>query len=862
MDKNIWAEIKTIFYKAIELDQLEREKYLNEICKTAELKNEILTLISAHNTSDNFLEDSIIPYKPIADNSNLFIGKTFGKYKIEKLIARGGMGLVYLGLRDDEVKQKAAVKIINPGISSLTVIKRFQAERQTLANLNHPNISKLLDGGITDDGIQFLVMEYIEGIPIDEYCDKNNLSIKERLDIFLKVTAVVQYAHQNLVVHRDLKPNNILITKDGEPKLLDFGIAKILSSDEDRFETITQQGMWNLTPEFASPEQIKGESITTSSDVYSLGIVLYKILSGHNPYQIKSMFPADINKIITNTEPIKPSEIVIRKYNEDLNEIGESKNPIISSNIEDTNEKIHKRLKGDLDKIVSMAIRKEVSRRYSSVEHFAEDIKRYLNYRPVIAHQDSLVYRTKKFLRRNKTIVTPVSIIFILINLGLAGVLWQGYIAAKERDIAKLEADKSNRIKSFLLEMISSPDPLKDGSEVKVIDVITDASQKLSRELSDYPEIEAEIRTMLANTYQNIGVYDSAETELLKADLITKKVFGNHSVESATSLKSLALIYHYKGDYEKAEKYFKQSLSLLKSIETTPSFQTALILDAYGTFLADQGNIEKSEKFTEEALKIAESIKGSEDHEVAMIKNNLATSYHTLNKLDEAEKLYKESLRVFRKHFGTNHLRVSSSLNNLAFINIYKEDHQKALPLLKESLEIKRTILGDSHPDLIQPYSNVGSTFFNLGKYDSAEIFMKKSIEVGLKNYDSENISLSRTYMWYGRILDGMKSFNKSVFYLEKSYLIRKRELGAKNKMTLTCQSLLGQTYLNSGKYPEAEKHLIESYNGLQALTKNSSESIQKTLEFIVTLYTKLGQKDKTDTYSKMIIDKNIWTKP
>lgn len=862
MDKNIWTGIKTIFFKAVELDDKEREVYLNDVCKTPELKKEILTLIFAHHKSENFLEDSIIPYKPISDNSNLFIGKTFGKYKIDKLIARGGMGLVYLGLRDDEVKQKAAVKIINPGVSSSTVIKRFQAERQTLANLNHPNISKLLDGGITDDGIQFLVMEYIEGSPIDEYCDKNNLSIKERLGIFLKVASVVQYAHQNLVVHRDLKPSNILITKDGEPKLLDFGIAKILSPDEKRIETITQQGMWNLTPEFASPEQIKGESITTSSDVYSLGIVLYKILSGHNPYKIKSMFPADISKIITNTEPIKPSEIVIKKYNEDSNEIGESKNPAISSNIEDTNEKIHKRLKGDLDKIVSMAIRKEVSRRYSSVEHFAEDIKRYLNYRPVKAHQDSLAYRTKKFLRRNKTIVIPASIIFILINLGLAGVLWQGYIAAEERDIAKLEADKSNRIKSFLLEMISSPDPIKDGSEVKVIDVITDASQKLSNELRGYPQIEAEIRTMLANTYQNLGVFDSAETELLKADLITKKVFGNQSVESASSLKSLALIYHYKGDYEKAEKYFKESLALLKSIETTPSFQSALIIDAYGTFVADQGDIEKSEKLTEEALKIAESIKGSEDHEVAMIKNNLATSYHSLNKLDNAEKLYNESLRVFRKHFGNYHLRVSSSLNNLAFIHIYKEDHQKALPLLKESLEIKRTILGDSHPDLIQPYSNVGSTFLNLGIYDSAEIFMKKSIDVGLKNYDSENISLSRTYMWYGRVLDGMQNFKKSVYYLEKSYFIRKRELGAQNKMTLACQSLLGQTYLNSGNYADAENHLIGSYYGLKAVTKNESESIQKTLESIVELYNKTGQKDKVTFYSKSIIDKKNWTKP
>ena len=863
MDKNIWTDIKTIFFKAVELDGNERELYLNTVCKTPELKKEILTLIFAHDKSENFLEDSIIPYEPITDNSNLFIGKTFGKYKIDKLIARGGMGLVYLGLRDDEVKQKAAVKIINPGVASGIVIKRFQNERQTLANLNHPNISRLLDGGITDDGIQFLVMEYIDGIPIDEYCDAKKLNIKDRLNLFLKVAAVVQYAHQNLVVHRDLKPSNILITQDGEPKLLDFGIAKILSSEGERFETVTQRGTWNLTPEYASPEQIKGETITTSSDVYSLGIVLYKLLTGHNPYKIKSAFHSDISKIITQSEPTKPSEIIYQTIAYE-SETGKSEiNPqTISLTREGSIDKLHKKLIGDLDNIVSMAIRKEVNRRYSSVDHFADDIKRYLDDKPVSAHQDSFSYRSKKFIKRNKNILIPAAIIFIIINLGLAGILWQGYIAAEERDIAKFEADKSNRIKSFLLEMISSPDPLKDGSEVKVIDVIKNASQKLSKELRDYPQIEAEIRTMLANTYQNLGVYDSAETELLKSHLITRKIFGNKSVETAGSLKSLALIYHYKGDYEKAEKYYKESLAMLRSIETTPSFQTALLLDAYGTFVADQGDMEKSEKLTEEALKIAESIKGSEDQEVALIKNNLATAYHSLNKLDEAEKLYNESLRVFRKHFGNYNLRVSSSLNNLAFIHIYKEDHQKALPLLKESLEIKRTILGKNHPDLIQSYSNVGSTYFNLNDFDSAEIFMMKSIDVGLKNYDAENISLSRTYMWYGRVLDGMKNFKKSIFYLEKSYLIRKRELGAKNKLTLSCQSLLGQTYLNSGNYAEAEHNLIESYNGLKAATRNESESIQKTLECIVELYTKLGQKDKATIYSKSIIDKNKWTKP
>jgi serine/threonine-protein kinase len=621
--------------------------------------------------------------------------------------------------------------------------------------------------------------------------------------------------------------------------------------------------MWNLTPEFASPEQIKGEPITTKSDVYSLGIILYRLLTGHSPYKIKSLFQSDISKIITQKEPTKPSEIIFQTVGKSSDDEKSEINPeSISKTREGSVEKLHKKLVGDIDNIVSMAIRKETDRRYSSVELFAVDINRYLNDLPVNAHKDSLRYRSMKFFIRNKFAVISAAIIFIIINIGLAGILWQGYIAAKERDIATLEADKSNRIKSFLLDMISAPDPVKEGNEVKVIDVIKNASQKLSNELKDYPQIEAEIRTMLANTYQNLGVYDSAETELLKSHLITKKVFGNRSVETAGSLKSLALIYHYQGDYEKAEKYFTESLTMLRSIETTPSFQTALILDAYGTFVADQGDMEKSEKLTEEALKIAESLKGSEDHEVALIKNNLATSYHSLNKLDEAEKLYHESLRVFRKHFGNYHLRVSSSLNNLAFIHIYKEDHQKALPLLKESLEIKRTILGENHPDLIQSYSNVGSAYFNLNDFDNAEKFMITSIDVGLKNYDSENISLSRTYMWYGRVLDGMKNFKKSVYYLEKSYLIRKRELGPKNKLALSCQSLLGQTYLNSGNYLEAEHHLIESYNGLKEVTKNESESIQKTLESIVELYNKLGQKDRAAIYSKSIIDKKNWTKP
>ncbi|MEO8166668.1 MAG: serine/threonine-protein kinase, partial [bacterium] len=309
MDKNTWTEIKTVFFHVVELEKNERENFINAHCKEPEQKQELSSLLLAHDNAERFLEQSAVPSGPASDQYALFLGKVFGRYKIERLIARGGMGLVYLGIRDDEVKQKAAVKIINPGVASDTIIKRFHNERQTLANLNHPNISRLLDGGVTEDGIQFLIMEFIEGIPIDEYCDKKKLTIRERLQLFLKVAAVVQFAHQNLVVHRDLKPRNILITENGEPKLLDFGIAKILTHDSGTHETVTQKGVWNLTPEFASPEQIKGEAITTASDVYSMGIILYRLLTGHTPYKISSILHSDIRKIITQTEPGKPSEI-------------------------------------------------------------------------------------------------------------------------------------------------------------------------------------------------------------------------------------------------------------------------------------------------------------------------------------------------------------------------------------------------------------------------------------------------------------------------------------------------------------------------------------------------------------------------
>ncbi|MEO8398895.1 MAG: serine/threonine-protein kinase, partial [Ignavibacteriaceae bacterium] len=663
MEKNTWTKVKTIFYEASDLKDKERDEYINSVCDDPEIKNEIYSLLAASDTADDFLDVNSLPKETFAENNSFFIGKYFGRYKLEKLIAQGGMGLVYLGLRDDEVKQKAAVKIINPGYASGTVLKRFQNERQTLANLNHPNISKLLDAGITEDGIQFLVMEFIDGIPVDEYCDKNNLSIKERLKLFLKIAGVVKYAHHNLIVHRDLKPNNILVTEEGEPKLLDFGIAKILDPEGTENETLTHKGVNNFTPEYASPEQVKDEAITTASDVYSLGIVLYKLLTGHSPYKIKSFYPSDIRQIVTSTEPTKPSEIifkVVEKKSED--EIIKITPETVSKTREGSIEKLHKKLVGDLDNIISMSIRKEPERRYSSVEQFTADIQKYLNDQPVSAHKDTLEYRAGKFVRRNKAGVISAAAFLLLIILGIGGILWQSHLTALERDNAKLEADKANKIKSFLLNMISSPDPKQEGKEVKVIDAIQKASNNLSTELQEHKQIEAEIRTIIGTTYQNLGIYDSAEVEMNKALEINQKLFGEKSEEAALSLKNLGQVLDYKGDYEKTEELYKKSLEILISVENKPSFELAKVLDLYGSLLTDIGNYQKAEEISYEALRMAEKVRDPDDYEVGIIKNNLATALNYNGNLDKADSLYKESLKIFRKKFGNNHIIVSRVL--------------------------------------------------------------------------------------------------------------------------------------------------------------------------------------------------------
>jgi serine/threonine protein kinase len=427
-----WQRIDQLFDAALEFEPPNRAAFLAAACaEDTELRREVESLLAAIEASGDFIE---LPLMTAADDAAVSLaGQSLGPYRLLREIGRGGMGVVYLATRaDDEYKKQVAIKLIQPGPPNKDLLRRFRRERQILASLEHPNIARLLDGGTTAQGVPYLAMEYIAGTPITQYCDEQKLSITERLKLFRRVCAAVQYAHQNLIIHRDLKPGNILVTADGEVKLLDFGIAKLLDTDSGPVASNTTSGLHLMTPEYASPEQIRGEPITTTSDVYALGVVLYELLTGHYPYRFKDRSLPEIIRVICEQEPEPPSRAISRveTHTEDN---GRSQTTISPETVSRTREgkldKLRARLRGDLNDISLMALRKNPQQRYRSVEQLSEDIRRHLEGKPVLARKATLAYRAGKFIQRYKTGVAAAAIILVILLGGIIATLRQASIA-------------------------------------------------------------------------------------------------------------------------------------------------------------------------------------------------------------------------------------------------------------------------------------------------------------------------------------------------------------------------------------------------------------------------------------------------
>jgi serine/threonine-protein kinase len=772
MDSKRWDEVQKLFEKALEINPSERESFLKSECgDDEELFDEVTSLLSADEKQHSIFSASVSDYISIDDKS--LSGKIFGNYRAVEQIGSGGMGSVYLAERaDGQFEQKVALKIIKPGMNSQEIVSRFEEERQILARLQHPNIARLLDGGISDQGLPYFTMEYVDGLPITQFCDNKNLSINERLELFVKVCDAVMYAHQNLVIHRDIKPGNILVQEDGTVKLLDFGIAKVFEEDEKQ-KFVTRTGIRVMTPEFASPEQVRGETVSTATDVYSLGMVLYHLLTGYPPYKVDTTSAIEMEKVICLTEPTKPSTMLTKISGLSSTEEKKLSPEYISQTRKSSIPKLKKIISGDLDNICLMALRKEPSRRYNSVALFITDIRNHLNGLPVIARKSTAAYRANKFIQRHKIGVAVTSISLIVI----AAVTTFYFIQlAKERDKAELEAEKSRKVSEFLAGLFEVSDPLQSkGKDITARELLDNGARKIEVEMKDEPEVQAMMLDVIGRVYRTLGIYDKAESYLLEGLTIRKNILDENDPDLALSYFNLGEMYHYKNDYVKAEEYYRKALEIREAAYGSENLDVAYSIDLIGRLERDKRNFHLADSLARVAMEIRLKLTNDSDyvivdsyHSLAMLADingnseeaerflrkeaailkregkeypaflsNFAQTLSRNSKFIEADSIIKKALEVSREYYGEEHPYFANTLEQYA---LFKNDlgfSDTALVIMNSVIEIRKKVFGEKSKDYTLTLNNVGRMYYNLNQYDKSIEYFKEAIKISYEIGDT-----------------------------------------------------------------------------------------------------------------------------
>ncbi|MGD2115642.1 MAG: serine/threonine-protein kinase, partial [Acidobacteriota bacterium] len=612
------------------------------------------------------------------------------------------MGVVYLAVRaDQEFEMRVALKLLPPGAASEDLARRFRTERQILAVLDHPNIARLLDGGTTTEGQPFLVMEYVEGEPIDRYCDSAELGLDARLRLFRDVCAAVHFAHQNLVVHRDLKPANILVTPDGTPKLLDFGIAKLL--DPALFPSRAAPDITfapAMTPDYASPEQLLAEPVTTASDVYSLGVLLYRLLTGHLPRKIDVRVPGVIVRALETQDPPPPSSNVAE---------GWTAQP----------ERWRRSLRGDLDAIVLTALRREPRRRYSSVEGFSEDLRNHLRGLPVTAVPDTLVYRAGKFLRRHRLVAATSAMLFSAC-LGFGTLMAvQRHQTARERDAAEVAREEAERVTGFLVNLFEANDPDRAaGRELSAKEILGRGAERLSGEIAGAPR--ARLMQAIGTAYWKLGEYEDAAPFLEGALEIRRADPAADPAELADSLRSLGELRMEQGDHAGAEALLREALERSEAARGREHALTATVMRDLARAEFFLGGRTEAEALARESLDIRERVLGPRHPDVVDGLNLLATFYKNQGKPEEAEPLFERARTLAEDVLGPEHSQVAAILNNLANLYLYQNRPDRAEPLLERSVAISERLFGPEHARVGIGLANLANVYQAGGRLDRA----------------------------------------------------------------------------------------------------------------------------------------------
>jgi serine/threonine-protein kinase len=789
------ARALELFEACLVRDASARAAFLDIACAgDVALRTEVDRLLTADSAAEDFLAEPIQPSPRRRD------GERVGVWQIEHELGRGGMGTVYLARRADALYDKrVALKALR--IDAPDLRARFANERRILAALEHPNIARLLDAGVDAHDMPYVVMDFVEGEPITRWCDAHAPGAKARVALFLKVLDAVQYAHGRLVVHRDLKPANILVDGDGEPKLLDFGIAKLMGEGDF---ALTETGFAPLTPEYASPEQIRGEPIGTASDIYALGVLLYELLAGTLPHATAGLARGALERVICETEPMQPSIVAARSG--------------------------RGRLDHDLDHVVLRAMAKSPRDRYASCAQLADDLERYVRGEPVVAANAGFRHRAAKFVRRNRV---PVAIGAAIVAALVAGTL----VTLRQARIARSERDRAAEISQFLQDMLAAADPNERGRDVSAKALVDDAARTLAERTHGDAGVETALRVTLAGTYKGLGELDAALDQARAAAASAGAAGEVDAGTRAQAFEVLAEVLQARSQEAEAAQWAERAAAFDDPQATAWVGQAENLL---GIIARHQGKLEEAGRHYQRALGVYREGEKIPEAHVAVVLSDLGVLRIDQGDPHAAVALQEQAVAIMRRVHPQAHPQTAAMLSALADARALDHDYAGAEAAFKETLAIRTTLLGESHPDTLFSMVAYASLLnIDLHRYAEGEALARHAWDLGRAHLPDPHqqtayagITLADALMHLGRP-------EEAVPVMRETYAMRCKLLPATSPVLLNTESLLGAALAESGNAGEGEPLMRDAVDRLNATVGEKNSFTLRAVERLATSVTK-----------------------
>jgi serine/threonine-protein kinase len=779
-----WTEVDRLFDRVADLDPAARGRVLDEACGgDAAFRARVDALLAADAAAGRFLElDAVrcaasLGEPPEAESP---AGRVVGPYRVVRELARGGMGVVYLAERSDgQFEQQVALKLIKRGMDTDEISRRFLAERRILARLTHPHIARLLDGGVSAGGQPWFAIEYVDGATIVAHADAGGLDIEQRLALFLDVCDAVRYAHQNLVVHRDLKPSNILVTAVGEVKLLDFGIAKLLDPDTGADAGLTETGRLVMTPEYAAPEQVSGQPVTTATDVYALGGVLYELVSGRRAHRLERRTPAEIVRVVCEDDPPPPSAVAPRER--------------------------RRRLRGDLDTIALTALQKAPERRYATVGQLADDVRRHLGGLPVAARPDTWRYRSAKFVGRHRLAVAAGAAVALALMAGLAGTAWQARVAARNARAAEAEAAKQRAVSDFLIRTFQAADPAEArGHEPSARELLDRGRRDIDTALSAQPEVRAQLLAVLGGVEQSLGQLPSADTLLGQSVTLSRSLVGaaaGHDL--GQRLLQWAAILIDKGEFDRADTLVREALT--RSRRARDDGGVARALQELGQVETGKGNHAGAAVLDRQALQLDRRRYGDGSRQVGQDLSALGDAQFSAGDLPGSDSSLTAALAIWRRLLPHDHPTLLDALAGLAAVRASRGDYRAAEPLTREALAGQRRILPSGHPDVAFTIRDLATELQEQGRYVEADSLFAEAFAMDRAALGPNHLSTLRDEHSLAFLRFRQGDFRHGEPALRAVVARARRALGPDHSFTLLTMTNLSTILAEVGKYAEAE---------------------------------------------------------